>query len=363
MRAYFEKVNAEDGGVCGRKLILLTEDSENSPTIALEKVRKLIEQDRVLALVGDHGTAAITGEVEYVSDPNGDGDKSDGVPHLLVYSGNPKWDDPQRWPWTIAYDAINRADGEVFARYVNDNAQRLFGKPPQEVRAAILYQNDDFGRTGRDAFKAVFAGLIATEQSYEATATDISSQLANIRAANPDVVFANSAGQFTASLFRYIATSGWRPKLIVMAFPNVPSTIAPLLGGDASLMEGALVNSFLLDAVADRDKPEMQEHARIMQRYGGGAPVSFASILGQANAEIQVEILRIACMRGDMTRKGVLEAAESLSDFHPSLFQPGITVGFSKLDHLAVEMLVPSQVQRDGSLRPVVAAPVPSRRR
>jgi len=105
MRAHFEKVNAEDGGVCGRKLILLTEDSENSPTIALEKVRKLIEQDRVLALVGDHGTAAITGEVEYVSDPNGDGDKSDGVPHLLVYSGNPKWDDPQRWPWTIAYDA------------------------------------------------------------------------------------------------------------------------------------------------------------------------------------------------------------------------------------------------------------------
>jgi branched-chain amino acid transport system substrate-binding protein len=75
MRAYFEKVNAEDGGVCGRKLILLTEDSENSPTIALEKVRKLIEQDRVLALVGDQGTAAITGEVEYVNDPNGDGDK------------------------------------------------------------------------------------------------------------------------------------------------------------------------------------------------------------------------------------------------------------------------------------------------
>ncbi|MEE8384742.1 MAG: ABC transporter substrate-binding protein, partial [Dehalococcoidia bacterium] len=87
MNAYFSKVNAEDGGVCGRSIVLIAEDDQYAPGPALEKTRKLVEQDNVLAIVGALGTAAHLGAVDYLNDPNGDGDTSDGIPDLFVSTG------------------------------------------------------------------------------------------------------------------------------------------------------------------------------------------------------------------------------------------------------------------------------------
>src|SRR3990170_5728461 len=56
MQAYFAKVNREDGGVCDRQITLLAEDDQYAPTAALEKTKKLIEQDQVFAIVGALGT-------------------------------------------------------------------------------------------------------------------------------------------------------------------------------------------------------------------------------------------------------------------------------------------------------------------
>src|SRR3990172_6541205 len=36
MQAYFAKVNAEDKGVCGRKIVLKAEDDQYSPALGLE---------------------------------------------------------------------------------------------------------------------------------------------------------------------------------------------------------------------------------------------------------------------------------------------------------------------------------------
>ena len=46
---------------------------------------------------------------------------------------------------------------------------------------ATLYQNDDFGKTGRDAFVENVESEPVAEETYESTATDINSQLANLR--------------------------------------------------------------------------------------------------------------------------------------------------------------------------------------
>ncbi len=56
MTAYFSKVNAEDGGVCGRSITFIVEDDQYSPSAALERARKLVDQDGILAFVGNLGT-------------------------------------------------------------------------------------------------------------------------------------------------------------------------------------------------------------------------------------------------------------------------------------------------------------------
>ena len=362
MAAYFKKVNQEDGGVCGRQIRFIFEDDQYSPAPSLEKAKKLAEQDKVVAFFGNLGTAAVTGHVDYVNDPNGDGDTSDGIPHLLVSTGAGKWNNPQKWPWTTSFIPAYPDEGAIFAQFLNENAERLVGKPVKDVRVAILYQNDDFGKDGRDGFKQAFKGQIVAEQAYESTAPDISSQLANLRAANPDVVYLYSIPGFTAQAHRYMYTNNWRPK-VLQSYVNPPATLNTLLQdiGGYQAIAGAITTTYLLDIVADADKPEMREHKRIMETYGG-PPIQNLSAYGQALAETAVAILKIACERGDMTRKGVMEAAESIKDFQPTLTIPGITITMSKTDHRAIQALMPAEIQADGSIKWLLDKPISTER-
>jgi branched-chain amino acid transport system substrate-binding protein len=173
MQAYFAKVNEEDGGVCERDIKLIVEDDQYSPAVSLEKARKLVEQDEILAFVGNLGTPAVTGQVEYIN--------AQEVPHLWVSTGASKWGDAATYPFTTGYIPDYTSEGGILGNYVNEN---LAGKT-----VAALYQNDDFGKNGLDGFKGVVEADIIAEQSYESAATDIASQLAILRDANADILY------------------------------------------------------------------------------------------------------------------------------------------------------------------------------
>ncbi|MCS7275620.1 MAG: ABC transporter substrate-binding protein [Dehalococcoidia bacterium] len=345
LQAYFEYVNREKGGVCGRRITLIVEDNQYSPTVARERVTKLIEQDRVLALVGDLGTPAVTGEVDYVNEQK--------VPHLYVSTGASKWGDYQRWPWTTGYIPDYVSEGRILGRF----AQERF----PNAKVGILYQNDDFGLDGRNGFKQEFRGQIVAEQSYESTATDISSQLANIRAAGADLVYLYATPAFSARAFQYMQQNNWRPQ-VMMSYVNPPVLTAQLAGGGnreagLQLVQGTISTNYLLDFIADADKPEMKEHVRIMQTYGG-PPIQSLSVYGQSLAELVVETLKRACDAGDMTRQGVMRAAESIRGFRTSLLLPGITINLGPRDHFSIQALMPVQIQPDGTPRPLRDQPI-----
>jgi len=349
MRAYFEKVNREDGGVCGRRIDLVAEDDQFSPTASLEKARKLVLQDQVVALVGDVGTAPVTAQVQFVNDPNGDGRKDDGVPHLLVITGASAFNDPDRFPWTSGFNPSYSIEAPAMARYIEENSQRLAGKSPTEVRVGVLYQNDDLGGESLAAFREAFRGRIVSTQSYEATAPDINSQLANLRAASPDVVVLFSTPRAATLALRYMKSSGWNVKA-VLDYPNGVGSVQGALGQDADAMRGASFSVYMMDPAVDGEKAPMREHVRIMQQYGGPPSQTF-SVYGQGVAEIMVEILKIACQRGDMTRKGIMDAHDQVQGFHPSLAQEGVTVTLGPRDRRAFESITMIELQPDGSAR------------
>jgi hypothetical protein len=90
----------------------------------------------------------------------------------------------------------------------------------------------------------------------------------------------------------------------------------------------------------------------------GGPPVGNLSVYGQSLAETVVEALTIACDNNDMTRAGVLAAAESISGFAPSLVLPGIEINVSADDHYALQALMPIEIQTDGTLLELEDAPI-----
>lgn len=349
MQAYFAKVNEEDGGICDRKIKLIVEDDQYSPAVALEKAKKLIEQDKILAFVGNLGTPAVTGQVEYINQQE--------VPHLWVSTGAAKWGDAATYPWTTGYIPDYVSEGKILGNYINDN---FAGKT-----VAALFQNDDFGKNGLEGLKSVLKADLVAEQSYESTATDIASQLAILRDANPDILYLYSTPAFTAKAFAYMKANNWAPQ-VVQSYVNSATQLASLVGGGTApeqiqagfqQIAGAISTNYILDPVANADDPAIVEHKRIMETYNG-PPLSTLSVYAQSLAETMEETLRIACKNNDMTRAGVMKAAESLKGFHPSLLLPGIEINTSKTDHFAVQALLPVEIQADGKLKPLTAEPI-----
>ncbi len=350
MQAYLTKVNQEDGGVCGRKIVYIAEDDQYSPVLAREAARKLIETDKVLALAGGWGGPNNAGSADYVNDPNGDGDPSDGVPTLFLVTGAGTLVGPKR-PWSVLFFPPYFDEGKILANYANAN---LAGKT-----VGFLYQNDDTGKDAIAGFKQAYRGRVVAEQPYEATAVDITSQMANLRSANPDVLFILATPPQAARAYAYMQLNNWRPQ-VILSQSTLPSLLASVLGGGDvargyQQMAGAITTQFLLDARVDASAPAMMEHKRIMNSYGGPAP-NLNTVTAQTVGELLVEVLRRACERGDLTRAGVREAALSLQHFRTSLLDEGIEVTLGPSDPLAIQALRLVQINPDGTFRRLTGA-------
>lgn len=347
MVAYFNKVNEEDGGVCGRDIKLLAEDDQYQPALALEKAKKLVGQDEVLAFVGALGTAAHLGAVDYLNDPNGDGDKEDGVPDLFVSTGFSGWGDYEKWPWTIGYIPDYVSDGKIQTEYMNENFP--------DGKLGIIYQNDAFGKDYLNSVKETFEGEIVAEQSYEASATDISSQILAIKDAGADVVFLGTTPAFAAKAIVTAHTQDYRPQFF-QSYVNAHTTLAGLIGGGTSPeqlaagfaeLEGTIATNYILSAVEDADDPAMVEHKRIMESFDGPS-LSTLTVYGQSLAELVVKTLEGAC--DNLNREGVMDAAESVQGFSSSVLWPGIEINLADDDHYAIQGLQPVKITKEGTL-------------
>lgn len=352
LNAYLSKVNDEDGGVCARSITLIAEDDQYAPGPALEKTRKLVEQDEVFAIVGALGTAAHLGAVDYLNDPNGDGDTSDGIPDLFVSTGFTGWANVEMWPWTFGYIPDYDSDGQILATYINDNF------PGQNV--GILYQNDPFGEDYLNSIKnnLADANLLVSEQTYEPGAPDLSSQIINIQSDGAEVVVLGAVPTASALAIVSANAQNYDAQWLV-SYVNAHTSLASLIGGGTeleqlgqgfALLDGTISDNYQLDAVGDADDPAMVEHARIMDTYSGPG-LSTLSVYGQSLAELTVEALSGAC--DNLTREGLLESVESIQGFSPSVFLPGIAVTFSSTDHRAIETLQPTRMEADGTLTAV----------
>ena len=345
-RAFFTYINEEHGGVCGRPISLIVEDDQGSPLVAREKAQRLAEEHEVATFVGNLGTPPNLGSAEYINEHE--------IPNLFIGSGSPALGDPETFPWTILFNPDFASEGTVLARYFNED--ELGGS------VGILYQDDDFGQSGRQAFLDQFDGDVVADETIPPDATDIESQMATLHAANPSIVYIRTTTPYVAQALAYMANQGWAPR-VAISYVNSVSALATLLGGEAgpaegfTRIEGLVTTNYILDPVIDAENPDMQEHARIMSEFGG-PPVDPLTIYAQAVAESVVHTLEIACENGDMTRAGIMEAAESIEGFHPSVLLEGIDISLSDEDHSAIQSLVPVEIQADGTLMPLVDEPI-----
>jgi len=315
--AYFKYINDSEGGVCGRRIVYRLEDNYDDPARAVEAARKLVEGDKVFALVCNGGDAPHAASWEYLNQM--------GVPDMVVAGGHRFGADPQGHPWTFQTVPSYLVEGTFFGQYISEN---LPGKA-----VAVLWETS---AAGIDGLAGLRQGLdpskneIVADQSYNNGDVSINSQVANLESSNAEVVVLFSSPGFTAQAIKNADRLGWYPQWL-MSYINSDDMMFQFV--PAELLEGTITFQ-ALKLAAWQDDPAVARHYEFMQKYGGPTPTNF-TIFGQTVAEVAVEALKRSC--DSLTRDGLMEALESIEDFHSDLMLDGVNVSFSDTDDIGLQ--------------------------
>ncbi len=327
MKAYFDYINDTEGGVNGRKITLLVEDDQYSPPLTVEVVRRLVEQDNVFAILGGLGTATHMQVVDYLRDR--------GVPDFFVSTGALEWvRDPEARPNCFGILPNYVAEGILFGQYIVENYP--------DAKVGVIGQNDDFGEDGYDGVQRGIGDAleILPMETFEAADPDVNSQVDRLQAAGADVLVVFAVPRQAPAAIRHArADLGWDVPIFISTVSANELTIA-LAGAENAV--GVISNEALKHAY-ETDDADVQRHIEIMSEYGGIETASNLTLYGQTLAETFINVLQEA--GPDLTREGVIEAAESGEWFKCSvcLFENTMT----ETDHDAAQSVVLSRVEPD----------------
>jgi branched-chain amino acid transport system substrate-binding protein len=321
--AYFKKIN-EEGGINGRKINFVTLDDAYSPPKAVEMVRKLVEDDKVLLLFQTLGTPSNSAIHKYMNDEQ--------VPQLFVATGATKWGDPKGHPWTMGWQPTYQAEGHIYAQYVLKNVP--------DGKVGILYQNDDYGKDYLKGFKDGLGDAakkaIVLEQSYEVTDPTVDSQIVNLKNSGANVFFNVTTPKFAAQAIKKAADIGWKP---VHLLNNVSASVGAVLkpaGLDAS--KGLITVQYLKDPTDPQWKNDAgyKEWLVFMDKYyPDGNKTDAFNVYGYSVAQTMVQVLKQA--GNDLSRANVMKQAANLKDFVVPMLLPGVKINTSPTDFYPIE--------------------------
>ena len=106
----FEQINAE-GGILSQKIELVTEDDQSKPGQSATAVRKLITQDKVVAILGD-ATSSATLEAAPIA-------QTDKIPMITPTATNPRITQVGDFIFRVCF--LDEFQGRVLARFAWEN--------------------------------------------------------------------------------------------------------------------------------------------------------------------------------------------------------------------------------------------------
>jgi branched-chain amino acid transport system substrate-binding protein len=198
-RLAVDQVNSS-GGIKGRKVELILEDSKSQETAAVLSIRKLITQDKVSVILGPSRTGDAMAAIPIVNEA--------GIVMLPPVSGVGVVEPVAQRKFIFRPGQ----GGELSVGKVLDYANRAGWK-----RLGVLYSSDAYGEDGRDNMRRLSASkgvLIAREESFSPTATDLKPQLVNFRSANVDAIFVHGVGAPSVVVYRNASELGLKTPLV-----------------------------------------------------------------------------------------------------------------------------------------------------
>jgi branched-chain amino acid transport system substrate-binding protein len=310
LNGFFKKLN-ESGGINGRKVEFVTYDDGYEPQRALANAKRLVEQDKVFALVNPLGTANNVAMRDYLNQRK--------VPQLFVATGATLFGSEQaKYPYTTGWQPTYQTESKVYAEYLKNT------KPNAKV--AVLYQNDGFGKDLLGGFTEGIKGSqisIVAQESYEPTDPTVAPQVKKLAASKADTFLDITTPKAGAQAIATVAQTGWKPLHILN---GVSASKAQVLKPVGFQYAQGIVSSAYFKAADDpqwANDQAVKDFLADLKKYAPDAdPTDPYSVYGWLIGETVVQTVQ---KMSAPTRAAMVDAAKHL-DFTPALMLPGVSI-------------------------------------
>jgi branched-chain amino acid transport system substrate-binding protein len=332
VRLAFDEVN-ERGGIAGRKIRYIVEDSQYQVPRAVQAMNKLINNDGVFFTIEDGGTPMNNATFPMAIEKN--------VPKLLPLSAA-----------RSMYEPFNRLKFSQYSSYVDQMRAGVKYFVEQRGKKAVcaMYQDTDFGKDvlagAVQQTEAMQMKVIATT-AHKPTDTDFTAAVAKLREAKCDLIAMGTIVRDSTLIIATVKKLGWNVDLL----GQVASYDTAVAEAPGNVAEGFYAMSPSLYAYPDDPRPAIKA---LTQRYKAkyGFDINYLGETGYTSAQIVIEALQRA--GHDLSVDSLIRAMESIQDFHDVF---GGTYSFSPTNHHGATAAFLSVVH-NGRWEPVVDHPL-----
>lgn len=286
-----DEINSQ-GGINGRPLQYVFEDSQSDPRQAVGIAQKFVDDKRILIELGDFSSpASMAASPIY---------QRAGLVQLGFTNSHPDFTKGGDFIWS---PSVSQADAQPL---LADLAVKQGFR-----RIAVLFQNTDWGRASKDVFvKAAAArgAQVVAAEGYQPTDKDFRATLLRVRDTKPDALVLISYYSDGAQIVRQARTSGI--SLPIVAASSVYSPKFMELGGES--VNGVTTNTSFFPG---DPSPEVQHFVRGFEAKYHHQPDAFNAFAYDATI-----IAAYALRAGGLDRRGVRDALPKLHDVPSVVF-------------------------------------------
>ena len=319
--AYFTVVN-KAGGVNGRMIKLISVDDGYEPDKAAANTKKLIAEDKVLALFGYVGTPTSNAALPIFSAAK--------VPFVGAFTGAQSLREP-----------FNRYIFNVRASYFDETEQIVAHLVQQGItKIAVFYQNDAYGKAGLAGVERAMKKrmlTIAETGTVERNTTDVAAAVSKLAKSDTNAIIMISAYKSCAAFIRAMKLAGGFQQFWNVSFVGSKALSSEL--GDEGI--GVQISQVVPFPWSDVN-PIVRDYQK---HIGGASNYSFTSLEGYIAARILVEGLKRAGKTP--TRESLVDALASMSKTDLG----GFTVSYSPTNHNGSTFVDLTIISRAGTFR------------
>jgi len=324
--AAFGEAN-RNGGVLGRQLELKSLDDGYEPERTIVATKKLINEDKVFALIGAVGTPT-----SQAGQPIATAAK---VPFIGPFTGAEFLRSP-----------YNRYVVNVRASYFQETEAWIehLTKDLGIEKIAILYQDDAFGLAGLDGVQRALSKrnmALAASGSFKRNTTAVKTAMLDIMKAQPEAVVTVGPYKPVAGFIKLAHEVKLDARFAAISFVGSDS-LAKELGGDGADVIISQVVPFPWDA----SLPVVAAYQKAIVAVDGRAQPGFVSLEGYLAGRLVVDALKR--IKGEPSREALLDAVNA-GPFDLG----GVTLSYGASKNQGSDQVYLTVLQADGSFHPV----------